>query len=132
MPEVKNVAMVTTGSVSCGASSARGSGYTADRTNDQRPCHRSGGLLTPTKFVGKTAEMNSKIFDIGSGQGARFLSTQDELPKSDIDQPTSQNIDTPVDDICVVVNNTSTKEATKKSGSRESKYQGWWCQVLDI
>ena len=46
--------------------------------------------------------MNSKILDIGAGQGARFLSTQDELPKSAIGQPTSQNIDTPADDICVV------------------------------
>ena len=76
--------------------------------------------------------MNSKIFDVGARQGARFLSTQYERPNSTIDHPTSQNIDTPADDICVVVNNTSTKESTKKSGSRESKYQGWWCQVLDM
>ena len=124
--------MATTGSVSGGASYARGSGYRADRTNNHRPHHHSGGLLTPTKFIDKTTEMNSKIFDVGSGQGYRFLSTQDEIPKSAIYQPKSQNIDTPANDICVVVNNTSTKEANKKSGSRDSKYQGWWCHVLDM
>ena len=32
-----------------------------------------------TNFVGKTTEMNSKIFDVGAGKGAMFLSTQDEL-----------------------------------------------------
>ena len=105
--------MATTGSVSCGASSARGSGYRADRTNDHRLCHRSGGMITPTKFFGKTTEMNSKIFDVGAGQGAKFLSTQYKIHESAIDKPTSQNIDTPADDIYVVVNYTSKKEATK-------------------
>ena len=124
MTEVKKVDIATTSSISNRASSARGSGYRADRTNDHFPCHSSGGLITPTKFVGKTTEINSKIFNIGAGQGARFLSTQDELPESAIDQPTSNNIDTPADDICVVVNNTSKKEATKTYGYRESSYQG--------
>ena len=122
--------MATTVSVSGGASSARRSGYRADRTDDYHSRHRSSGILIPTKFVGKTTEMNSNVFGVGSGQGARFLSTQYELPESASDQPTSQNIDTPANDICVVVNNTSITEATIKSGSRESKYQGWWCQVL--
>ena len=74
-------------------------------------------MLTSTKLIGKTTEMNSNIFDVGAGQGARLLSTQDELPDYAIDQPASQNIDTPANDICVVVNNTSTKETTKKYGS---------------
>ena len=100
---MKKVTMATTGYVSGGASSSRGSVYRSDRTNDYRPNHCSSGLLTLTIFFGKTREMNSKIIDVGSRQGDRFLSKQDYLPDSAIDQPTSQNIDTPADDICVVV-----------------------------
>ena len=132
MPEVKKVDMVATGSISVGVSSARGSRYKAYCTNYYRPCCRSGGLLMLANFFSKTTEMNSNIFDVGAGQESRFLSAQDDLPESAIDQPTSQNIDTPANEIFVVVNNTSTKESTKISGSCAIKYQGWWCQVLDM
>ena len=81
MSEAKKADMVTTGYVSGGTSSARGYGYRADHTNDHRTRHRSSGLLMLKFFFGKTTEMNSKILDIGAGQGARFLSTQDELSK---------------------------------------------------
>ena len=73
--------MATNGSVSVRESSAHGSGDRADCTNDHRPCHCSSGPQTSTKFVGKTIEMNSKIFDVRAVQGARFLSTQGELSK---------------------------------------------------
>ena len=66
MSEAKKAAMATAGSVYGGASSARGYGYRADFTNNHRPLHRSGGLLTLTKFVRKTTEMNLKIFNIGA------------------------------------------------------------------
>ena len=31
------------------------------------------------KFIGKTIEVNSNVFDVGAVQGSRFLSTQDDL-----------------------------------------------------
>ena len=73
--------MENSGSVCGGASSPRGSGHRADRTNNFRPRHRSGGPQTSTEFFGKTTDMNSKIFDVGARQGDRFLSTQDEISK---------------------------------------------------
>ena len=79
MSEAKKATMETVGSVSGGASSARGSCYRSDCTNDHHLSHCSGGLLTLTEFIGKTTEMNSNIFDVGAGRGARLLSTQDKL-----------------------------------------------------
>ena len=79
MSEAKKAAVATAGSVSVGASSSHGSVQGSDRTKNRRPCHHSGGPQTSTKFVGKIMEMNLNIFDVGDVQGARLLSTPDEL-----------------------------------------------------
>ena len=45
--------MATGGSVSGGASYARGSDHRANRTNNHRPLHHSRGLQMSTEFVEK-------------------------------------------------------------------------------
>ena len=73
--------MATVSSVSGGASSACRYVHRSDLTNNYRPRRCSGVLQTSTKFVGNTIEMNYPIFDVGDGQGSRFLLAQDELSK---------------------------------------------------
>ena len=61
MSEARKATMATNSSISGGASSDRRSGHRADRTNDHRPCHRSGKPQMSTKLVGKNAAINSKM-----------------------------------------------------------------------
>ena len=79
MSEAKKFAMATDGFTSGGVSSARAYVRIADRINNYCPRHCSGRPQTLTEFFGKTTEMNLKIFDVLSEQGARLLSTQDDL-----------------------------------------------------
>ena len=66
----------TTPATDGGASAANPTGQIP--YGNTKRCYGSGANAS-TKFVGKTSKINGNIFDVGAGQGTKFIATNKQL-----------------------------------------------------